>query len=73
MAEEKERKPIRVSLEEAKRIYDEEEATVLDVVDPGSYEELDFRIQGAVRIDPGQIDEEFERLPKERTVLTYCT
>lgn len=65
--------PIRMSLEEAKERYDEGDVTVLDVVDPGAYEELSYQIEGAVRIDPRQIDEEHERLPKARTVLTYCT
>jgi rhodanese-related sulfurtransferase len=64
---------IRISLEEAKERYDEGNAVILDVVDPGSYEELDYQIKGAMRIDPREIDEAYTRLPKDRSVLAYCT
>ena len=65
--------PIRISVEEAKELKDEENATILDVVDPDTYEEVSYRIEDAVRIDPRDIRDEFEQLPKERTVLAYCT
>jgi rhodanese-related sulfurtransferase len=64
---------IRISLEEAKERYDEGNAVILDVVDPGSYEELDYQIKGAMRIDPREIDEAYTRLTKDRSVLAYCT
>lgn len=67
------RKPIRISVEEAKERYDENEVTILDVVDPGSYEHLSHQIKNAIRIDPRNISDEFEKLPEERTVLAYCT
>lgn len=67
------RGPIRISLEEAKERYDEGSAVILDVVDPSSYEELDYQIKGAVRIDPREIDEAYTQLPKDRSVLAYCT
>ena len=73
MSKQGKRQPIRISVDEAKKRYDENDVTILDVVDPGTYERLSVRIPDAVRIDPRQIDEEFERLPKERTVLAYCT
>lgn len=67
------RGPIRISRQEAKERYDQGGVTILDVVDPGSYEELDYQIKGAVRIDPREIDEAYTRLPKDRSVLAYCT
>lgn len=73
MSQQEKRKPIRISVEEAKKRYDEDGATILDVVDPGTYERLTSRIQDAVRIDPRQIDEEFEQLPQEYTIFAYCT
>ena len=73
MSNNKKRKPLRISLEEAKERYDEGDVTILDVVDPSPYEKLSYRIKGAVRIDPRNIADEFDRLPKARTVLTYCT
>jgi rhodanese-related sulfurtransferase len=73
MSDKNERRPIRISVEEAKGRYDENEATILDVVDPGAYEQLSHQIKGAIRIDPRKISEEYEKLPKDRTVLAYCT
>jgi len=73
MSNNKKRKPLRISLEEANERYDEGDVIILDVVDPGTYEELSYRIKGAVRIDPRNISDEFDQLPKARTVLTYCT
>lgn len=65
------RQPIRISVDEVKARYDEGEITVLDVVDPGTYEELSHQIKGAVRIDPRDISDEFEQLPKDRAVFAY--
>ena len=65
--------PIRIPLEEAKDRYDENQVTVLDVVDPGTFEKLSYKIEDAVRIDPRDISDEFEQLPEEQPVLTYCT
>jgi len=65
--------PIRVSVDEAKEKADEGGVTVLDVVDPGTYEERPEKIGDAVRIDPRDIQSEYKRLPKEETILVYCT
>lgn len=73
MSENRKRQPLRISVDEAKESYDENEVTILDVVDPGAYEQLSHKIKGAVRIDPRKISDEFDRVPKERTVLAYCT
>lgn len=65
------REPIRVSLEEAKEAYDEGDVTILDVVDTGTYEELSYKIEGAVRIAPEDIGEEYDSLPKDKAVYAY--
>jgi rhodanese-related sulfurtransferase len=67
------REPLRLSLEEAKELPDNEPVTVLDVVDPGSYEQTSDQIAGAVRIDPRDVTEEYGQLSQDRTVLSYCT
>ena len=71
MSENRERRPLRISVEEAKERYDENEVTVVDVVDPGTYERLDQQIRGAVRIDPRKISDNLDEVPEEHTVLTY--
>ena len=65
------KEPIRVSLEEAKEAYDEGDVTVLDAVDTGTYEELSYKIEGAVRIAPEDIGEEYDSLPKDKAVYAY--
>jgi len=65
--------PIRVSVDEAKEKVDQGAVTMLDVVDPGTYEKRPDKIAGAIRIDPRDIQSEYDKLPKEETILTYCT
>jgi len=65
--------PIRIALEKAKELYDQENVTILDVVDTGSYAEFSYKIKGAIRIDPENIADEYTQLPKDQHVLAYCT
>lgn len=64
---------IRISVEEAKRLYDEEDVTVLDVVDTGTFEKIPYKVKGAIRIAPEDFKEEYSKLPEDRHVLAYCT
>jgi len=66
-------KRLRVSLEEAKHLYDEEDVKVLDVVDTENYNDLSYKVDGAVRINPEDFKEEYTQLPKDKLVLAYCT
>lgn len=65
--------PIRISPEEAKQRMEKGEITVLDVVDSHAYDDVPVELPGAVRIPPEKVPDEFERLPKSRTVFAYCT
>lgn len=67
------KEPIRIDVDEAKGQVDEGVAVVLDVVDTHVYDRVPEQIEGAVRIDPAKVPGEYERLPENRTVLTYCT
>lgn len=62
---------VRISLEDARRVWEEEEATILDVVDSHSYEETPDQIEGAVRIAPEDFKARFKELPEEKPVLAY--
>lgn len=66
-----EREPIRISLEKAKERYDEGDVSVLDVVDKGTYDTLSYQIKGAIRIAPEDVSDDYDRLPQDRSVLTY--
>lgn len=73
MPDVKEMGRIRVSVDDAKAHHDEHGATFLDVVDTVAYDRVDEQIEGAVRIAPEKVQDEFEKLPEERAVFTYCT
>lgn len=65
--------PLRVSLEEAKRRFDEGKAVMLDVTDRFKYADVPDEIVGSVRIDPMWLDQSHTRLPAGKAVLAYCT
>lgn len=65
------RQRIRTGVEDAKQRINAGDGVILDVVDTETYEELDTRIAGAVRIDPGRLAEEYERLSREHAVFAY--
>jgi hypothetical protein len=63
--------PVRIALDKAKELYDEENVTVLDVVDSGTFKKLDYKIEGADRINPEDMADEYTQLPEEQPVLAY--
>jgi rhodanese-related sulfurtransferase len=63
--------PVRIALDKAKDLYDDENVTVLDVVDSETFEKLDYKIKGAERINPEDIKEEYTQLPEDQHVLAY--
>lgn len=69
MAEEAE--PIRVSVEEAKRRVDAGEGVLLDVVDTPVYEDLSEIAEGAIRIDPERVPDDYDRVPRNKAVFAY--
>lgn len=71
MNEGKSNGPIRIALDKAKKLYDQEDVTVLDVVDSENYNEFDYEIKGAERINPEDIKEEYTQLPEDQRVLAY--
>jgi rhodanese-related sulfurtransferase len=67
------RKPLRISPTDAKALLDAGQGVVLDVVSPMAWDELDEAIPGALRIPPDEVSARMGELPKERTILAYCT
>ena len=62
---------IRISAKAAKAMMDQGEASFLDVIDSHSYDDFDSQIEGAIRIKPEKIGDQYQRLPKEKTVVAY--
>ena len=73
MTYKRDRKPLRMTVDEAKATYDQDDVVVLDVVDAGEYRHVADEIRRAVHIDPDEIEEVYEQLPRDQTILTYCT
>lgn len=65
--------PIRVPVDKAKEMVDGGGAVILDVVDTPAYPQVPNQVEGAIRIEPEKIPEEYDRLDKDETVLAYCT
>ena len=71
MSEGKNNGPVRIALDKAKEMYDEEDVTVLDVIDSETFDKLDYKIEGAERIKPEDIADEYQQLPEDQPVLAY--
>lgn len=65
------KKPLRISVNEANQHATDNAVTFLDVVDEGSYQEFAYKVEGAVRISPKDIKDEYEVLSKENEILAY--
>lgn len=64
---------IRISVDEAKKLYDEREVTVLDVVDTGAFEKIPYKVKAAIRITPEDFKDEYSKIPEDKLVLAYCS
>lgn len=67
------RSEIRVGVEDAHRLAQDEGATILDVVDSVVYDKVAQRIERALRIAPEEVPERYQDLPQGKVVLAYCT
>lgn len=67
------RDDIRIGVEEARQELESGRAVALDVVQPAAWNELNGVVKGAVRIEPADITERFEELPRDLEIIAYCT
>ena len=58
--------------DELKAILDAEDVTILDVRVGKDWKSSEFKIKGAIRTDPKQIDKWSENLRKENRLVLYC-
>jgi rhodanese-related sulfurtransferase len=66
----------RIAVEElAKRlaVTGRDDLLIVDVRSHGYYDPGAARIAGSVRIEPNQLLEEIEQLPKDKDIYVYCT
>lgn len=63
----------RLDVQQAKALLDAGEAIILDSVASHIWPSMSRVIQGAVRIPPEEIKDRFGELPRDKTIIVYCT
>ena len=58
---------------EAGRLVEAGEAILIDVVESGAWATLREVPAGSLRVPPPEFRERVQDLPRERTLITYCT
>ena len=63
----------RIEASEAKAMADAGQAIILDVVASHVWPSMARTIQGSIRIPPEEIEERLDELPRDKTIIPYCT
>ena len=64
----------RVTVDEVKERMDRGEAfTFIDTRNPKAWAEADTKVPGASRIAEDEAEQHLDQIPRDRTVITYCT
>ena len=63
----------RIDVAEAKAMVDNGEAIVLDAVASHVWSAMTRTIQGSIRIPPEEIEQRLDELPRDKTIIVYCT
>jgi rhodanese-related sulfurtransferase len=63
----------RIDVTQAKVLLDAGEAVVLDSVASHIWPSMSRIIREAIRIPPEEIQDRFGELPRDKTVIVYCT
>jgi hypothetical protein len=63
----------RIDVETAKTMLDSGTALMLDVVASHVWPSMTRTIQGSIRIPPEDVEKRIGELPRNKTIITYCT
>jgi rhodanese-related sulfurtransferase len=64
----------RVTADEVKeRMARGEQFTFVDTRNPQAWGEAKTKLPGAIRVPADEVDAHLSEIPKDRTVITYCT
>jgi rhodanese-related sulfurtransferase len=64
----------RVTVDEIKeRMARGEAFTFVDTRNPKAWAESEMKLPGAMRIPAEEVEQHLDKIPKDRTVITYCT
>ena len=66
--------PDRIAVDEVKRRMDKGESILfIDTRNSHDWSTSDVKLPGAVRIHYKELEQHLEELPRDRTIVTYCT
>jgi rhodanese-related sulfurtransferase len=66
--------PTRVTADEIiERMNRGEKFTFLDTRNPKAWSESDEKLPGALRVPADELEKHLDQIPRDRTVITYCT
>jgi rhodanese-related sulfurtransferase len=64
----------RVTVDEVKQRIDRGEAfTFVDTRNPKAWAEAETKLPQAIRMPADEVDQHLDQMPRDRTVITYCT
>lgn len=64
----------RVTVDEIKERMERGELfTFVDTRNPKAWSEANAKLPGAIRVPADEVEQHLQEIPKERTVITYCT
>jgi len=64
----------RVTVDEVKQRMDRgEQFAFVDSRNPQAWAESDRKLPGAIRVPANELEQHLDEIPKDRTVITYCT
>jgi len=63
----------RIEVADAKALADSGEAVILDVVASHVWPSMTRTIPGSIRIPPQEVGKRFSELPRDKTIVAYCT
>lgn len=64
----------RVTVDEVKQRMDRgEEFTFVDTRNPKAWGEASTKLPAAIRVPAEEVEQHLNEIPKDRTVITYCT
>ncbi|MEK6408982.1 MAG: rhodanese-like domain-containing protein [Acidobacteriota bacterium] len=66
--------PTRITADELiERMDRGEQFTILDTRNPKAWSEAETKLPGALRIAADELEKHLDKIPRDRTVITYCT
>jgi rhodanese-related sulfurtransferase len=66
--------PTRITAEELKeRMARGENFTFVDTRNPKAWAEAETKLPGAIRVPAEEAEQHLDKIPKDRTAITYCT